>query len=120
VERLHADYEKLVRLIRPPMKELDAYHQELYRVVHRLVPAGDVAAMPAAAATLVDRCTALQKATLPARLTSREATVRPAFAALCTATAELQAVAGSKDKARIEVAVDTVHTAYQAAEHACE
>jgi hypothetical protein len=120
VEELHADYEKLVRLIRPPMQELDAYHQELYRVVHRLVPAGDLAAMPAAAATLVERCTALQQTPLPKRLAGREATVKPAFATLCTATAELQVIAASKDKVKIEAAVDSVHAAYQAAEHACE
>jgi hypothetical protein len=120
VEELHTDYEKLVRLIRPPMKELDAYHQELYRVVHRLVPAGDLAAMPAAAATLAERCSALQQAALPKRLADREAALKPAFATLCAATTELQAVAGSKDKASIEAAVDKVHTAYQAAEHACE
>jgi hypothetical protein len=120
VEQLHADYEKLVRLIRPPIKELDAYHQELYRVVHRLVPAGDLAAMPAAAATLVDRCAALQQATLPKRLAGREPSLEAGFSTLCAATAELQTVAGSKDKAKIEAAVDRVHTAYQAAEHACE
>jgi hypothetical protein len=120
VEELHADYEKLVRLIRPPMKELDAYHQELYRVVHRLVPAGELAALPAAAATLVERCTTLQQAPLPKRLAGREATLKPAFATLCTATAELQATAGSQDKAKLEAAVDSVHAAYQAAEHACE
>jgi len=120
VEELHADYEQLVRLIRPPIKELDAYHQELYRVVHRLVPAGDLAAMPAAAATLVERCTALQQAALPKRLAAREATLKPAFATLCTATTELQAVAASMDKAKVEAAVDKVHTAYQAAAHACE
>lgn len=120
VEALHADYEKLVRLIRPPIKELDAYHQELYRVVHRLVPAGDLAAMPAAAATLVERCAALQQARLSARLARREATLAPAFAALCTVTAELQAVAGSGNKAAIEAAVENVHAAYQAADQACE
>jgi hypothetical protein len=120
VEELHADYEQLVRLIRPPMKELDAYHQELYRVVHRLMPAGDLAAMPAAAATLVERCAALQQATLSVRLAKREATVKPAFAALCIATTELQAIAESSHKAAIEAAVDRLHSAYQAAAHACE
>jgi hypothetical protein len=120
VEELHAGYEKLVRLIRPPIKELDAYHQELYRVVHRLVPTGDLAAMPAAAATLVERCTALQQAALPKRLAAREATLKPAFATLCTATTELQAVAASMDKTKVGAAVDTIHTAYQAAVHACE
>jgi hypothetical protein len=120
VEELHADYEKLVRLIRPPIKELDAYHQELYRVVHRLVPAGDLAAMPAAAATLVERCAALRQAKLPSRLAAREAALRAGFDALCTATTKLQVVAGSTDKATIEAAVENVHTAYQAAERACE
>jgi hypothetical protein len=120
VERLHAEYETLVRLIRPPIKELDAYHQELYRVVHHLVPAGDLAAVPGAAATLAERCTALRQAKLPPRLAGREATLRPAIATLCAATAELQRVAESKDKAKVAAAVDTVHEAYQALEHACQ
>jgi hypothetical protein len=76
--------------------------------------------MPAAAATLVERCATLRQATLPRRLAGREAALKVAFSALCAATAELQTVAVSKDKIKIEAAVESLHTAYQAAEHACE
>ena len=33
-ERLHSQYEKLVRVIRPALRELDAFHVVLYRLYH--------------------------------------------------------------------------------------
>ena len=41
-----------VRVVRPVMKELDAYHQVLYTVYHKIVPEKRLADLPAAAAQL--------------------------------------------------------------------
>ncbi len=41
-ELFHANYEKLVRTIRPLTKELDAFHQELYKLYHYYGPQYDL------------------------------------------------------------------------------
>ena len=50
VEAFHAGYEQLVRTIRPLVKELDAYHQELYKLYHYYGPQYDLPQIQASAA----------------------------------------------------------------------
>ena len=52
-EALHAGFEGLVRTVRPRMKELDAYHQVLYRIYHYDWPQKNLAALKQHAAELV-------------------------------------------------------------------
>ncbi len=120
VEELHASYEGLVRTIRPSMKELDAYHQALYRLFHHEWPARQLEAVKATADELVTDCATLQAASLPRRLAAREAELKPGFAALCEATAALQQACTGGDAAAIGPAVEAVHAAYQKAERLCE
>jgi len=120
VEALHSRFEQMVRVIRPVMKELDAYHQVLYTVYHKILPEKRFAELPAAAAEMVSACSALSAATVPKRFAAREARLKEAFAALCAATTELRTVAASDDDATITAAVEHVHTAYQAAESSFE
>ena len=120
VEELHASYEGLVRAIRPAMKELDAYHQVLYRLYHHEWPARQLDAAKASADELVTACATLQAAPLSRRLAGREAELKPAFAVLCEATANLQQVCKGGDATVIGPAVEAVHTAYQKAERLCE
>ncbi len=116
VEQLHARYEALVRTVRPPMKELDAYHQTLYQVFHKLMPAGDVAGLRTAAEEMAIRCQALSAAPMPKRFASRDAAVRPALGELCAKTDALREALKGTDTARINTAVGEVHTQYQAVE----
>jgi hypothetical protein len=37
-EKLHAQYETLVRVVRPPMKQIDAFHSVLYMIYHYYMP----------------------------------------------------------------------------------
>lgn len=116
VEELHARFEGLVRVIRPAMKELDAYHVVLYDLYHKALPAKDAARIDALANDLATRCGELQAAALPKRHAAKEATLKPAFAALCAATAELQALPVDAPFATAEQAVERVHTQYQTVE----
>jgi phosphopantetheinyl transferase (holo-ACP synthase) len=118
VEALHARFEKMVRVIRPVMKELDAYHQVLYVVYHKIAPEKRLADLPAAATQLSSACAELAAAPIPKRFAAKEADLKAAFAALCEATATLQA-AGS-DPAAAPAAVEVVHTRYQAVEKVFE
>jgi hypothetical protein len=116
VEQLHARYEALVRTVRPPMKELEAYHQVLYQVFHKLMPAGDLASLRPAADEMAVCCQALAAAPMPKRFASREAAVRPAIAALCAKTEALREALKGTDTAQVNAAVGEVHTQYQAVE----
>ncbi|HSM50721.1 MAG TPA: hypothetical protein VLA75_04905 [Thermoanaerobaculia bacterium] len=116
VESLHSDYEGLVRLLRPAMAELDAYHRALYQLYHHDWPGDDPAAVAAGAKLLGERCAALAAAKVPARHAARAESLSEAFAALCAATSELEAaVAGGVEKAALDAAVEAVHGRYEAA-----
>lgn len=116
-EALHAGFEGLVRTVRPRLKELDAYHQILYRIYHYDWPQKNLDALKLHAAELVASCVPLQAAAVPKRFAAKEAELRAAFAALCAATGELQALGGDADEKALGAAVEKVHTRYQACEH---
>jgi hypothetical protein len=116
VEALHARFESMVRVVRPVMKELDAYHQVLYTVYHKIIPEKRLAELPAAAGQLSSACSTLTAAPIPKRFASRETELKASFAALCLATADLQTAAAGADAALTAAAVETVHTRYQATE----
>ncbi|NWG00445.1 MAG: hypothetical protein HXY19_05835 [Thermoanaerobaculaceae bacterium] len=116
VEELHAAYESLVRLVRPVMAELDAYHQVLYRLYHYDWPAGKLDAIRQDAAALEQACTQLAGAAVPKRFATREAKLRSAFADLCAATRELVTASAGTDLGQLGSVVEKVHSAYQAAE----
>ena len=116
VEALHSRYEGLVRVIRPAMKELDAFHVELYKVYHHLMPAKDIAGVRAASEEMVKRCQALVAAPLPKRVAGKEEPIRAEFSSLCTQTSALREAAGGQDADRVSKAVEAVHTQYQKAE----
>lgn len=113
VEELHAGFEQLVRLLRPPLKELDAYHSVLYEVFHKAMPAKDVARVRALAQDLGARCQDLQAAKVPARFAAREEAVKKGVGELCSATGALAALPATAAPAEVEKAVDTVHTRYE-------
>lgn len=118
VEALHAGFEKLVRLVRPAMRELDAYHVELYAVYHKILPAGETGRLPAAAEAMADRCRALAAAEVPRRFVAKEAEIRREIEALCRDTDALREAAGGGDAAAVGAAVERVHDRYRKLEAA--
>jgi hypothetical protein len=116
VEDFHARFEQLVRVIRPPMKELDAFHVVLYDLWHHFVPEGQTERLPASAADLVTRCDELAAATLPRRTEGHEEGFQAAISSLCTASRDFKAAVEGTDAAAVETAIATVHDRYQALE----
>lgn len=116
VEEIHARFESLVRVVRPAMKELDAYHVELYRVYHKMMPAKDLAGVRAASEEMAKKCQALAAAPLPKRFAAREAEFRAEFGSLCSATSALKEAAAGQDADRVAKAVEAAHTQYQKTE----
>jgi len=115
-EALHAGFEGLVRTVRPRLKELDAYHQVLYRIYHYDWPQKNRAALRQHAAELAASCEPLQAAAVPKRFAAKEAQLRESIAALCAATAELQALGDGAEEKALGDAVEKVHARYQACE----
>jgi hypothetical protein len=114
VETLHERYEAQVRLIRPVMKELDAFHVVLYRVYHHELPGKAFDKVAISAGEMADRCAGLAKAPVPKRFAELEPKLGPAIASLCEATTALKATAAGSDHAATARAVETVHAAYEA------
>jgi hypothetical protein len=113
-EKLHAQYEALVRAIRPSLSELEDFHAVLYRIYHNYMPMNSVEEVKLAARQLQEKMAALNKAVLPQRFKAKEASFVEARSRLDKAVAQLAAAIGSNDSGKIRAAIDEMHTCYQA------
>lgn len=109
-EKLHAQFEALVRIVRPRVKEMQPFHQVLYRVWHGALPAADFAAARAAVPDLQATMAALDKAQLSPRQTALQGAFGTARTKLSTAVA---ALSQPGDDAALRARLETVHDAYQ-------
>jgi len=66
-------YEAMVRLIRPPLPELEAFHVVLYQLYHVDMPAGDVKAMRATIERMKEPLATLESAKLPEKWSKEQA-----------------------------------------------
>lgn len=115
-ERVHADYEKLVRIVRPVTPEIEAFHQVLYVLYHYDKENFALPAVRNNVSTLKTKMDALTAATLPARFKAKEADYTAARDALAESVNRLVAALDSNDEAKIKAAIDAVHDHYQALE----
>ncbi|MFH1176026.1 MAG: hypothetical protein V1750_01370, partial [Acidobacteriota bacterium] len=120
VEELHARFEALVRVVRPKMKELEAYHVVLYQIYHKLAPNKEIDKLREASGELVAACATLAAAPIPKRFASKSELLAGAFAGLCQASRDLQTASAGGDLGVIEKAVLDVHTLYQLTEQVFE
>jgi hypothetical protein len=116
-EDFHTAFEKLVRLIRPLIPELDAFHQEMYKLYHYYMPEYDLENIRLTVSAMQEKMTALLEAELPKRLEERKEKFAEALQELNTLVNKLAETVKQDDKEAIDAAVEKVHTAYQAAEH---
>ena len=113
-EALHSKFEELVRLIRPVSKEVDEFHQELYRLYHHFLPDYDYEKIRNSMASLQGLAENLSNTKLPGRLKDRSDAFNKAVKNLQDKVGALvSAVSEGNDRARIENAVENMHTAYQ-------
>jgi NADH dehydrogenase/NADH:ubiquinone oxidoreductase subunit G len=119
-EELHSQYEGLVRTIRPPMKEIAAFHAELYMLYHHYGPAFDLPNITTTAAAMKEKMTALNAAALPSRYASRQDVFASARSKLSTAMDKLQDAVKTGKKETITAAIESVHYNYVALEKVFE
>ena len=112
-ERLHSQYEKLVRTLRPAVKELDEFHVSLYMLYHYYLPEDKVDKIRMSASELKEKMKPLNAATLPARLKAKEEAFQKARAALSVSVDELAQTVNSDDLKVIKEKVEVVHSRYQ-------
>ncbi len=113
-EKLHSQYEVLVRTIRPVLKEMDIFHQELYLLYHYYILEYNNDTIAASAEKLAVRMAALNQAELPKRHKTKVEQFNKSRQELSTAVDKLnQAIKDKAEKEAVLAAVEVVHTDYQ-------
>ncbi len=112
-EGLHSQFEALMRITRPAMKELDEFHAVLYMLYHHYLPQREMDKVKGSAVELTQKMTALNAATPPARLKEKRQEFSAARAELSKAVVGFRDAVGSNAKKTVEDAVEAVHSAYQ-------
>ena len=113
-EDLHTQFEMLVRLVRPVMKEIDQFHQELYLLYHYYMPDYNVQKINASAAELLARMEPIEKVKLPSRLTDKQPVFDQAKIALKESLIQLrQKIKDEDEKDQVIKAIEVVHDKYQ-------
>jgi hypothetical protein len=121
-EKLHGQYEKMVRIVRPMVKELDAFHIVLYSIYHKYLPELKLSEIKKVVPLLADRKDSLMTAVLqkPIKETpkylERVANFDKTRKELSLAVDELVKVMKTEDKDKIKKAIEQVHTKYQSVE----
>lgn len=116
VEALHSAFEKLVRIIRPVVPELEDFHQEMYKVYHYYMPDHDWDSIRTAVVAMRDKIGPLKEVQLPKRLAEKQGTFDAAVKDLETTLDNLFEAVKSDDEEFIDDAVEKVHSAYQKVE----
>lgn len=114
-EKLHMNYERMVRVIRPVMKEMDEFHQTLYVIYHKLYPDKKYDEIAKLANVLIEKADAIvqyPQDKLKRRLGDRITEFEPAAKELYTAALSLKEVLGGNDIAKKEEAVQYMHLQY--------
>jgi hypothetical protein len=115
-ERVHMQYERLVRLVNPVVPEVDAFHQTLYVVYHYQMGKFSLPEIAVSAKELDTKMQALQRATLPDRMKAKAPAFDAARNDLATSVAALQISVRSGVEAPIKAAIEDVHAKYEVLE----
>ncbi|MBI4810044.1 MAG: hypothetical protein HY800_01075 [Ignavibacteriales bacterium] len=117
-EKLHAQYEKLVRTIRPVLKEIDSFHQVLYPLYHYYMPEYNKEKIKVSVTELQAKMDELNKTELPERLAEKGKTFNTKRDELDKAVRYLvKVVKEVDDEETVTKAIKDMHTKYQAVEH---
>ncbi len=116
-EKLHTQYEILVRTIRPVLKEVDLFHQVLYMLYHYYLPNYNFEKIKSAAVEMLEKTDELNKAQLSARMKQRQDNFDKAKLELEIAVKKLNSIVEQGDNRKaIESAVNLVHSKYEGLE----
>jgi hypothetical protein len=115
-ERLHSGYEKMVRVIRPAIKEIDDFHQSLYVIYHKLLPDSKFSEIAGMTDILITKSQAIVNYPhdkLQKRLGDNVAKYDASAKKLYNSTVSLKEILNSNDAAKKKAAVESMHSAYE-------
>ncbi len=115
-EAFHMNYEGMVRIIRPVVPELEAFHQQLYALYHYYGPAYDLEKIRAAADSMAAVIPNLKAAQLPARLADLQGNFEGAVQILELRVSELRSTLENPSREAVQAAIEAVHDAYHGVE----
>ena len=116
-EKLHSDYEMLVRIIRPVTKEVDEFHKVLYMIYHHYWPDGDMIEFKEAVDDLDELAAELNNCVLPKWAADKSGAFTEQSQKLYESTQSLKALKDSDaDNVEIDKAIENVHSNYVALE----
>jgi hypothetical protein len=114
-ERIHTAYERMNRVIRPAIKEIDDYHQVLYIIYHKFYPDDKFEEISKLTSDLTSKAEAIlnyPKDRLKQRLGDNIAKYDSAAKQLLNATINLKEALNGSDTQKKKEAVESVHKAY--------
>ncbi len=113
-EALHNRFERLVRAIRPLVKELDDFHAVLYMLYHYYLPNRELQKIRSSASELKQKMDALNLIRLPDHLKAKEAEFQAARMRLSKSVDALVLSSRSDDVTTLRNAIEEVHSNYRA------
>jgi len=112
-EAFHSAFQNLPRAIRPFVPELEAFHRELYKIVHYYLPNTELDRIRETVVTMQEKLRPLEEAELPESLAVRSGDFANAVKELGAEVESLAEISIQDDMSAIEAAVKELHTAYQ-------
>ncbi|MBN1789985.1 MAG: hypothetical protein JW830_05780 [Bacteroidales bacterium] len=115
-EKLHHEFEMMMRVIRPAIRELDEYHQTLYIIYHKLLPEKKYDEIAGLTENLIVKAAAVAafpQEKLKRRLGDRIPQFDAAAKELLSKTVALKEVLKANDAQKNNEAIEVMHTAYQ-------
>jgi hypothetical protein len=119
-EQLHTRFERLVRIVRPPLKELDEFHAVLYTLYHHYVPDNNLRAIRASAVDLRGAMEALNNATPPVRLKQKADAFSHARVRLVGSVEAFGRAVHTGNIEMIKSSLEILHTNYRRVERVFE
>ncbi len=117
-EKLHADFEMMVRIIKPIMKEVDEYHKVLYVIYHKIIPENRFSELEPLIDELIKRAEAIPNGKLSKKIEEKKDEFLSVVNELIDATKAVKTtLATTDDPEKIKSAVEVMHTKYQKLEN---
>lgn len=117
-EKLHADFEMMVRIIKPLMKEIDEYHKVLYVIYHKIIPDNKLSELEPLIDELIKRGEAILTGKLPKKIEAKKDEFFTVVNELIEATKAVKTtIQTTDDPEKIKTAVEVMHTKYQKLEN---
>ncbi len=115
-ENIHSGYAKLVRVIRPLVPELEAFHRELYKLYHAYMPEYQLDKIRESAQAMQEKAAVLKGAVLFPGIQDRKERFDAAVLELEKQVQDMAETVKGNDRKAIQAAVEKLHDAYVAAE----